>query len=126
MKANAMLIRVFTTDDQSDPILAVETQVDAAALMAMAQPREAEARQRGAEWTAGAIPFFVQELADALAAGKPAQEIDMHATNAAMAAWLYDSVHDGVSADIFAECDLVFTLSPGGVVQYDRTPATAG
>ena len=121
-----MLIRVYTTDDQSEPTLAVETQVDPAALMAMAQPREAEARERGAEWTGGAIPFFVQELADALAAGKPAHDIEMHATNAAMAAWLYDSIHDGVSADIFAQCDLVFTLSPGGVVQYDRTPASAG
>lgn len=120
-----MLIRVFTTDDQSEPTLAMETQVDAAALMAMAQPRAAEARERGAEWTAGAIPFFVQELVDALQAGKPGQEIEMQATNAAMAAWLYDSVHDGVSADIFAQCDLVFTLSEGGVVQYDRTPAAA-
>jgi hypothetical protein len=50
----------------------------------------------------------------------------MQATNAAMVAWLYDSVHDGVSADVFAGCDLVFTQSAGGVVQYDRLPAAAG
>ena len=121
-----MLIRVFTTaDDNDDPSLVMEAQVDAAALMAMAQPREAEARQRGPEWTGGAIPFFVQELVTALESGKPAPEIETQASNAAMAAWLYDSVHDGVSADIFAQCDLVFTLSPGGVVQYARTPAAA-
>jgi len=121
-----MLIRVFkTTDDNADPSLVMEAQVDAAMLMTMAQPREAEARQRGPEWTGGALPFFVQELVDALESGKPAQDIEIPAANAAMAAWLYDSVHDGVSADIFAQCDLVFTLLPGGVVQYDRTPAAA-
>lgn len=120
-----MLIRVFTTtDDDAEPSLLAETQVDATALMAMAQAREAEARQRGPEWTGGAIPFFVQELVDALESGQPTQDIETQATNAAMAAWLYDSVHDGVSADIFAQCDLAFTLAPGGVVQYDRTPAT--
>ena len=122
-----MLIRVFTTtDDRAEPSLVAEMQVDAAALMAAAQPREAEARQRGPEWTGGAIPFFVQELVDAVEAGKPAQVIETQASNAAMAAWLYDSIHDGVSAEIFAQCDLVFTLAPGGVVQYDRTPAAAG
>jgi len=122
-----MLIRVFTTtDDHAEPSLVAEMQVDAAALMAAAQPREAEARQRGPEWTGGAIPFFVQELVDAVEAGKPAQVIETQASNAAMAAWLYDSIHDGVSAEIFAQCDLVFTLAPGGVVQYDRTPAAAG
>lgn len=120
-----MLIRVFTTtDDDAEPSLVAETRIDATALMTMAQAREAEARQRGPEWTGGAIPFFVQELVDALEAGQPAQDIETQAANAAMAAWLYDSVHDGVSADIFAQCDLEFTLAPGGVVQYDRTPAT--
>lgn len=121
-----MLIRVLTTDDDSEPSLAMETRLDAANLMAMAGQRETEARERGPEWTAGAIAFFVQELVDALAAGKPEAEIGTHAANAAMAAWLYDSVHDGVGADVFAQCDLVFTLSAGGVVQYDRLPATAG
>lgn len=120
-----MLIRVFTTDDNAETSLAAEMEVDAAGLMEMAQPREAQARDMGQEWTAGAIPFFVQELVNALQSGESEDEIETQALNAAMTAWLYDSLYDGVSAEVFSGCDLIFTLSPGGVVQYDRSPSTA-
>lgn len=118
-----MLIRVFTADDNAQTSLAAEMDIDAAALIEMAQPREAQARDLGQEWTAGAIPFFVQELINALQSGESEDSIEMHAVNAAITAWLYDSIYDGVTAEVFSGCDLIFTLSPGGVVQYDRSPS---
>jgi len=119
-----MLIRVFTTDDNAQTTLAAEMEVDAGALIEMAQPRAAQAREMGQEWTAGAIPFFVQELVNALQTGASSDEIETQALNAAMTAWLYDAIYDGVSEEVFAGCDLIFTISPGGVVQYDRSPST--
>jgi len=120
-----MLIRVFTTDDNGQTALAAEMEIDAAALIEMARPREAQARDMGQDWTGGAIPFFVQELVNALENSQAHEEIETQALNAAMTAWLYDSIYDGVTEEVFAGCDLVFTISPGGVVQYDRSPANA-
>lgn len=48
----------------------------------------------------------------------------MHAANAAMAARLCDSIYEGVTADVFAQSDIVFTLFPNGAVKYDRVPPT--
>jgi len=101
-----------------------ETEVDSLRLTIMAESREAEARKRGRAWTADAVPFFAQELIAASKAGKPMKEIEMHATNAAMAAWLCDSICDGVTAEVFTQSDIVFTLLSNGAVKYDRLPAS--
>lgn len=118
-----MLIRVYSADSEMRTSLIGEAHVDALRLMIMAESREAEARKRGRAWTAGAVPFFAQELIASAQARKPKEEIEIHAASAAMAAWLCDSIYDGVSAELFARCDIVFTLLPNGAVQYDRVPA---
>ena len=41
----------------------------------------------------------------------------------ALAAWLVDSIYDGVTAETFMNSDLRFTMFPGGAVKYDRIPA---
>ena len=118
-----MLIRVYSMDEAMQTKLMGEAKVDALRLTIMAESREAEARKRGRDWTAGAVPFFAQELIAAAKTKKSKKEIEMHATNAAMAAWLCDSIYDGVTAEIFTQSDIVFTLLPNGAVKYDRVPA---
>lgn len=118
-----MLIRVYTMDESFQNTLVGQTKVDPLRLMIMAEPREQEARRRGRAWTAGAVPFFAQELIEATRANKPTKEVEMQAANAAMAAWLCDSIYDGVTADSFAKSDIVFTLLSNGAVKYDRVPA---
>lgn len=118
-----MLIRVYNTDETMQTKLLGESKVDALRLTIMAESREAEARKRGRDWTAGAVPFFAQELMAAAKAKKSKKEIEMHAVNAAMAAWLCDSIYEGVTAEVFIQSDIVFTLLPNGAVKYDRVPA---
>jgi len=118
-----MLIRVYSMDENMQTKLVGQTEVDALRLTIMAESREDEARKRGRDWTAGAVPFFAQELIAAAKAKKTNTEIEMHAANAALAAWLCDSIYDGVIAEVFTKSDLVFTLLPNGAVKYDRVPA---
>lgn len=119
-----MLIRVFSMDEEMQTELVGETSVDALRLTIMAESREEEARRRGRTWTEGAVPFFAQELIAAAKTRKSKKEVEMHAANAAMAAWLCDSIYDGVTAELFTRSDLVFTLLPNGAVKYDRVLAT--
>ena len=119
-----MLISVYRMDETMQTKLVGETEVDALRLTIMAESREAEARKRGRAWTEGAVPFFAEELIAAAKAKKPTTEIEMHTANAAMAAWLCDSIYNGVTADIFIQSDIVFTLLSNGAVKYDRLPAT--
>lgn len=119
-----MLISVYTMNEALQKKLVGQTQIDPLRLMIMAEPREQEARRRGRVWTAGAVPFFAQELITATKANKPSKEVEMQAANAAMAAWLCDSIYDGVTAESFAQSDIVFTLLSNGAVKYDRIPAT--
>lgn len=119
-----MLISVFSMDETMQTKLVGETEVDPLRLTIMAESREAEARKRGRDWTAGAVPFFAQALIMAAKAKKSKKEIEMHATNAAMAAWLCDSIYDGVTAEAFLQSDIVFTLLSSGAVKYDRLPST--
>lgn len=115
-----MLISVYRMDETMQTKLIGATEVDALRLTIMAESREAEARKRGRAWTAGAVPFFAEELIAAAKAKKSKSEIEMHAANAAMAAWLCDSIYDGLTADVFIQSDIVFTLLSNGAVKYDR------
>lgn len=118
-----MLIRVYSLNETMQTKLVCETKVDALRLTIMAESREAEARKRGRAWTAGAVPFFAQELIAAVKARKSKKEVEMHAANAALAAWLCDSIYDGVTTEVFMQSDIVFTLLLNGAVKYDRVPA---
>lgn len=118
-----MLIRVYSMDETNQTKLVGETKVDALRLTIMAESREKEARDRGRAWTAGAVPFFAKELIAAAKTKKSKKEVEMHAAYAAMAAWLCDSIYDGVTAEAFTQSDVVFTLLQTGAVKYDRVPA---
>ncbi|MTV56381.1 hypothetical protein [Pseudoduganella buxea] len=107
-------------DDTMLTKLVSETQVDALRVIIMAESREEEARKRGRTWTKGVVPFFAQKLIAAAKDNMSKDEVEMHAANAAMAAWLCDSIYDGVTAEAFTRSDIVFTLLPNGAVKYDR------
>jgi hypothetical protein len=70
-----MLIRAFAVNNASKTEFIAQTEIDALGLMVMAESREDEARARGRAWTAGAVPFFAQELIAAMRSGKPRKTI---------------------------------------------------
>ena len=118
-----MLIHAYKTDLDLKPELIAKTEVDALNLMIAAESREHVAREKRRVWTEGAVPFWAQEMVKAMESHQPLKELERHATNAAMAAWLADSIYSGLTAEQFAVSDLVFTLLPSGAVKYDRMPA---
>jgi hypothetical protein len=122
MNRENMLIKTIVLDDAMQQVFAGQVEVDPLAMMIIAEDKEDEAKRNGADWTSGAIPFFGQELVNALRDGKSTEQINMQAVNVAMFAWLMDSIFDGVTAESFIQTDLVFTIIPGGVVKYDRVP----
>lgn len=118
-----MLIHAYKANADSKPELIAKTEVDALNLMIAAESREQIARDKGRVWTEGAVPFWAQEMVKAMESYKSRKELESHATNVAMAAWLSDSIYSGLTAEQFAGSDLVFTLLPNGAVKYDRVPA---
>jgi hypothetical protein len=100
------------------------TEVDALALMVMAESREDLARSKGRAFTEGAIPFFGAQLVEAARSGKGQAELEKAAIEVALVAWLVDSIYDGVGAEAFMKSNLRFTMYPGGAVKYDRMPAS--
>lgn len=118
-----MLIHAYKINADSKTEFIAKTEVDALNLMIAAESREELAREKGQVWTEGAIPFWAEEMVKAMTARQPVKELERHATNAAMAAWLADSIFSGLTSEQFAASDLIFTLLPNGAVRYDRVPA---
>jgi hypothetical protein len=113
-----MLIQTYVTAGDGGRTLLATTQVDALRLMSAAGTRVREARARGHAWTAGAVPFLVAAIRTA----KGANAVEIQAANAAIAAWLCDSLYGNVGAEQFAQSNLVFTLLADGSVEYQRIP----
>ncbi len=120
-----MLIKTRVLDESLNTVFQAHTTINARNLIEMTKPREALARSKGPEWTAGAIPVFGKLLVDLMRSATLGDDVDDAAIHVAMAAWLHDSVYGGLDADTFASSDLEFTMLPGGAVKYDRHPAAA-
>jgi hypothetical protein len=119
-----MRIETRAVDEAGQLVFQGRTEVDALALMVMAESRESLARSKGRAFTAGAIPFFGAQLVEAARSGKEQHELKKAALDVALFAWLVDSIYDGVTAEAFMKSDLRFTMLPGGAVKYDRIPAS--
>lgn len=91
-------------------------------LMAVAKDRVQLAREKGADWTAGAISFYGQELVKAVKVGEN-KDVDMAVTNMVMAAWLFDSVFGGITADTYRRSSFEFVITNDGIVSHTRLPA---
>ena|ERR1035437_10161836 len=118
-----MIIKTKVLDDSFTPIFVAQTEIDALSLMTTAESREAFAREKGQAFTAGAIPYFGQELIKCMQAGKHGDSIENEAIQVAMVAWLHDSIYGGVTAESFVKSDLEFTMTLDGIVKYDRYPS---
>jgi tRNA(fMet)-specific endonuclease VapC len=124
LRREPMRIETKVIGEAGDVVFQGQTEVDALALMVMAETRENLARSKGRAFTEGAIPFFGAQLVEAARSGKSEAEVGKEAMNVALAAWLADSIYGGVTAEAFMKSDLRFTMYPGGAVKYDRIPAS--
>jgi hypothetical protein len=119
---------LLTTRVVAEARVAYETtaEIDGPKLIATAQSRENLVRERGQEWTAGAITAFAQEFVEAAEQRYEEAEVGLLATNLAMTAWLNDSIFGGVTAEDFLQSHLIFTISGEDDVSYARVPMSTG
>lgn len=119
-----MRIETRVLDGSGRVAFEVGTEVDALALMVMAETREDLARSKGRAFTEGAIPVLGAQLAEAARLGKDQAALEKAALEVALVAWLVDSIYGGVTAEAFMKSNLRFTMYPGGAIKYDRLPAS--
>lgn len=94
--------------------------VDALMLAVVSEPRQDMAREKGPDWTHGAITFFGLELAKAIQLRVPSVEIDRLVMNLAIAVWVFSSVFEGLTAENFVDSNLSLTVTPDGMVRCER------
>ena len=117
-----MLIKVSVVDTFWNPVFTAQTEINPVALMVVAEQREEMAREKGVDWIHGAITFFGQELVKVMSTMQENKTIEKAALELAQVTWLFDSIFCGLSAESFVQSDLQFTVTPDGIVKYDRIP----
>ncbi|MFE0587914.1 MULTISPECIES: hypothetical protein [Pantoea] len=118
-----MLIKVRVFNESQEEIVYYQTEINPEPMLEIAASRVSMVREKGKAWAQGAVPFFGQELVNAVKKDDE-QEIERNAISAAMAAWLCDSEFHGVTAEEFQASNLDFSLHPTGMVVYRREPAS--
>lgn len=117
-----MILTVRVLDDAGAIAYHDDFPIDGMTLIVASEAREPMAREKGATWTAGAVPAFGCELAAATRQGVDRDKIHKLTIQMAMAAWVLDSVFGGLSAEDFLQTDSLFTVAANGVVRHDRLP----
>ncbi|MFC0269631.1 hypothetical protein [Kushneria aurantia] len=116
-----MLIKVRVFDEKQEEVVFYQTEINADAMIKIAEPRVGMVQEKGKAWAQGAVPFFGKQLVDAVKLDDE-KEVEKNAIQAAMSAWLFDSIFEGVTAQQFKASDLDFSLHPTGMVVYRRVP----
>ena len=94
--------------------------VDGLMLTVAAESRQDIARAKGPDWTHGAITHYGSEILDAVRMRKPNKELELSTYNLAMAVWVFGSVFGEQTTEQFVDSDLAFTITPDGIVRYDK------
>lgn len=100
-----------------------EDQFNIEKLFEITKTREQISRDKGAEWTAGAVSFFGGEVVKAVNTGEH-DDVSKAVIQMLMAAWLFDSLYCGVTAAHYLESDMKFTIAADGAVVHTRVPVT--
>lgn len=101
-----------------------EDQFDIKNLIQIAKKSEQNARERGAEWTAGAVSFFGSEVVKAVDTGEH-DDVTKAIFQMLMASWVFDSLYSGLTEKHYLESDMQFIITTGGVVTQKRIDAVS-
>lgn len=117
-----MLIQVRIFDEAQQEIAFFQTEINPHGLFKVAKTREEFVREKGADFAQGAVPFCGGEFIKAVQS-EDIKAIEKSAMEAAMAAWLFDSIYGGLSEAEYAKSTLQFNLHPTGMVVFNRLAA---
>ena len=118
-----MKITTLVLNTDGEPHFRAEDQFNVENLLEIAKTREQNARERGAEWTAGAISFFAGEVIKAVNTGEN-DDVSKAIIDMLMSAWLFDSLYCGITTAQYLESDMEFTIAADSTVVHTRVPNT--
>lgn len=116
-----MKVTTLVLNSDGEPHFQSKDQFNIAALIEIAKDREKNARDKGADWTAGAVSFFGREVVNAVNTGEH-DDVSKAIIQMLMATWLFDSLYCGVTTAHYIESDMEFTIAADGAVAHTRTP----
>ncbi len=118
-----MKITTLVLNADGEPHFQSEDQFNIEELFEIAKTREQLSRDKGAEWTAGAVSFFGGEVVKAVNTGEH-NDVSKAIIDMLMAAWLFDSLYCDVTPAHYLESEIKFTIAVDGVVTHTRVPVT--
>lgn len=118
MKVTTLILNV-----DGEPHFQSEEQFNIEELFQFAGTREQISRDKGAEWTAGAVTFFGGEIVKAVETGEHF-DVTKAVFQMLMATWLFDSLFYGITAAHYRESEMKFTITADGAVAHTRIPVT--
>lgn len=92
-----MNVTTLVLNADGEPHFKSEDQFDIENLFETAKASEQNARDKGAEWTAGAVSFFGSEVVRAVNTGEH-NDVSKAIIQMLMAAWLFDSLYCDITA----------------------------
>lgn len=118
-----MKITTLVLNADGEPHFRGEDQFNIEKLFEIAKTREQNARERGAEWTAGAISFFGGEVVKAVNTGEH-DDVSKAIIDMLMSSWLFDSLYCGITFAHYLESGMEFTIAADSTVVHTRVPNT--
>lgn len=120
-----MKITTLVLNADGEPHFQSEDQFDIEYLFEITKTREQNAREQGAEWTAGAVTFFGGEVVKAVNTGEH-NDVSKAIIKMLMATWLFDSLYCGITAAHYLESDMEFTIAADSAVAHKRVLSPTG
>ncbi|RQH09592.1 hypothetical protein [Paraburkholderia dinghuensis] len=119
-----MKITTLVLNVKGEPHFEAVDHLDIDELLTVAKERVQIARDKGVDWTMGAVTFFGGELVKAVNTGEH-RDVTKAIIQMVMAAWLLDSLYFGITEIQYRESEFRFVVANDGAVSHTRVPATA-
>ena len=120
-----MRITTLVLNENGDPHFQAEDQIDIDGLFEIAKTKKQNARNKGEEWTRGAISFYGSEVVTAVNTGEN-KDVTNAINGLLLVTWIYEEMYLGATTDSFRQFDLNFTITHGGVVMQTRISPSDG
>lgn len=119
-----MKIEILVLNDQGEPHFKCNTALNFDALILAAKERESFVLEKGADFAAGILPVFAQDILDAVDHGDD-KDLDRGVMNLALSAWVFDSLFCKITPIVYLENVHHFMIRQDGAVQHTRVPIKA-
>jgi hypothetical protein len=119
-----MKVTTLVLNANDEPHFQGEDQIDLQNLFEVAKSKKQNARDKGEEWTRGAISFFGSKVVTAVNTGEN-KDVTQAIVELLLVTWVYEEMYLGATTDSFSKSDLHFTITNDGIVAQTKIPPTA-